>query len=108
MSYEGNEEFWFRFGSLSEPQVNALKEHGGNVEVRVRPRKNMPGRFVATFRLDAAENYDWLQSFVRENNIADSEYNVFVSLVTWHDSEIVSLPPFVLDLHRRVGGPELR
>ena len=102
MSYEGNEKFGFRFGSLSEAQAHALREHCPSVEVR--PRRDTPGRFVGSFSLSLTDNYDWLQPFVQEGNISDSEYGLFVSLVTRHDSEIVSLPPFVLDLHRRVGG----
>jgi hypothetical protein len=102
MSHNGNEEFWFRFGSLSEPQVHALKGLCGSVEVR--PKRNVAGRFVASFRLDPARSYDWLPSFVRDGGFSGSEYGVFVSLVTGYDSEIVEVPAFVLDLHRQVGG----
>ncbi len=102
MSYENTEEFWFRFISLSETQVHALQGH--LVDAQVRPSRNMPGRFVASFRLSPAGAYDWLPSFVQSCNIADSEYGVFVSLLTKHDSEIVTLPAYVLDVHRRVGG----
>ena len=102
MSYEGNEEFWFRFLSLSETQVHALQDHC--VSVEVRPKRNMPGQFIASFRLSQASAYDWLPSFVKTCNIADADYGVFVSLLTKHDSEIVTLPAFVLDVHRRVGG----
>lgn len=102
MSYEGNEEFWFRFRSLSETQVRELQEH--RVSAEVRPKRNTPGQFVASFQLNKASVYDWLPSFVRDGNIADSEYGVFVSLLTKHDSEIVTLPAFVLDVHRCVGG----
>lgn len=102
MSYEGNEEFWFRFMSLSDTQVRALQEHC--VSVEVRPKRNTPGQFVASFRLSSACAYDWLPSFVRTFNIEDSEYGVFVSLLTKHDSEIVTLPSYVLGIHRSIGG----
>lgn len=102
MSYEGNEEFWFRLMSLSETQVRALQDHC--VSVEVRPKRNKPGQFIASFRLSNSSAYDWLPSFVRSCNLADSEYGVFVSLLTKHDSEIVTLPAFVLDVHRCVGG----
>ena len=102
MSYENNEEYWFRFMSLSETQVHALQAHCVNVEVR--PKRNSPGQFVASFRLSHASAYDWLPSFVQNCKLADSEYGVFVSLLTKHDSEIVTLPAFILDVHRRVGG----
>jgi hypothetical protein len=102
MSYEGNEEFWFRFMSLTETQVHALRGHC--ISIEVRPKRNAPGQFVASFRLSSTGAYDWLPSFVRACNIADSDYGVFVSLLTKHDSEIVTLPAFVLDVHRLVGG----
>ena len=102
MSYEGNEEFWFRFMALSETQVQALRDYC--VSAVVRPKRNRPGQFVASFRLSHASVYDWLPSFIQNYDIAASEYGVFVSLVTKHDSEIVTLPAFVLDVHRRVGG----
>ena len=102
MSYEGNEEFWFRFVSLSESQVNVLRQHCGELEVR--PKRNAPGLFVASFRLNADSAYDWLPSFLRDHNLAESSYGVFVSLVTTHDSEVVALPAFVLEVHRRAGG----
>lgn len=102
MSYEGNEEFWFRFTSLSEVQVQALQAHCVNVEVR--PKRNRSGQFVASFQLSHTSAYDWLPSFIKDCNIGDSEYGLFVSLVTSYDSEIVTLPAFVLDIHRRVGG----
>ena len=102
MSYEGNEEYWFRFMSLGETQVRALQDHCASVEMR--PKRNSPGQFVASFRLSHASSYDWLPSFVQTCNIADSQYGMFVSLLTKHDSEIVTLPAFMLDLHRRVGG----
>lgn len=102
MSYHGNEEYWFRFMSLSEAQVHALQDH--RVGVEVRPKRNTPGRFVASFRLSHASSYDWLPSFIQTCHIADSEYGVFVSIVTKHDSEIVTLPAYVLEVHRRAGG----
>lgn len=102
MSYEGNEEYWFRFMALSETQVQDLQ--GRYFGVEVRPKRNSPGQFVASFRLSSASAYDWLPSFVRTFNIADSDYGVFASLVTKHDSEIVTLPAFVLDVHHCVGG----
>ena len=102
MSYDGNEEYWFRFRSLTETQVHALQNHG--VHVELRPKRNSPGQFVASFRLSHADAYDWLPSFVQTYELADSEYGVFGSLLTNHDSEIVTLPAFILDVHRRVGG----
>jgi hypothetical protein len=41
---------------------------------------------------------------VQNEGIPDSEYGIFVSIATAHDSEIVEVPAFVLALHRRVGG----
>lgn len=102
MSYQGNEEFWFRFMSLTQTQVQALKDRCTRVEAR--PKRNAPGQFVASFPLNQDSAYDWLLSFIQTNNIANSEYGVFVSILTKHDSEIVTLPAFVLDVHRRAGG----
>lgn len=102
MSHEGDEEFWFRFVSLSESQVSALRSDCGVLEVR--PKRNAQGLFVASLRLNAETDYEWLPSFVKNYNIAESTFGVFISLATTHDSEIVTLPAFVLDLHRRTGG----
>jgi hypothetical protein len=102
MSYEGNEEFWFRFMSLSELQVHALRGHG--VQVEARPKRNAPGQFVASFRLSSDSTYDWLPSFVQSCKLAVSEYGIFISILTKHDSEIVTLPAFVLAVHHSVAG----
>ncbi len=102
MSYEGNEEYWFRFTSLSERQVGALRQYCPDLEVR--PKRNATNLFVASFRLNAASDYDWLPAMLSNREIANSTYGVFTSLVTNHDSEIITLPPFVLDLHKRAGG----
>ena len=102
MSDEVKSECWFRFESLSESQVRALRQHCGSVEVR--PIGNVPDRFVASFQFDPVEKYDWLESFVRVGNISDSEYGVFVYVESTHPTPIVELPPFVVELYRRIGG----
>jgi hypothetical protein len=102
MSYEGNEEHWFRFTSLSEEQVSALRRHCPELEVRTK--RNVKDLFVASFRLRPASNYQWLTTLLAKREIAEDTYGVFTSLVTNHDSEIVTLPPFVLELHKRTGG----
>lgn len=105
MSYEGNEEFWFRFIALSESDLRTLREICAVVESR--GKKNAPGRYVASFRLEEGHDYGWVREFVRGLRANESEYGIFVSLSTPHDSEIVTLPQFVLDLYRNVGGGKI-
>src|SRR5690349_5573044 len=101
MSYEGNEEIWFRFNGISEQQVLALQQADSHLEVR--PKKKSPSDFVS-LRLQDGGDYSWLGQVIADQGIPESKFGLFVSLVTKHDSEIVTLPPFVLALSRRVGG----
>jgi hypothetical protein len=102
MSYDGNEEFWFRFLFLNDAQVAALKEHAPDAGARAN--RTRPDRLCGSFQLEAGQSYDWLPGLIRQWGVNEDEYGVFVSLVTEHDSEIVDVPPYVLDLHKRIGG----
>jgi hypothetical protein len=102
VSYDGNEEIWFRFNGISEQQVLALQKAGSPLEVR--PKKKSPSQFVVSLRLQDGRDYGWLGQVIADQGIPESKFGLFVSLVTKHDSEIVTLPPFALALSRRVGG----
>lgn len=102
MSYEGNEEFWFRIAALSEAQTECVRRMAPAIETR--PSRHQPSLFAVSFRLSPTDDYRWIDSFVRDQALTESTYGVFVSLVTSHDSEIVTMPQYILDLHRRIGG----
>lgn len=101
MTYR-EETITFRFLALTDPAVADLQM----LQVGVDSRRsfNRPGYLTGTFPLTDGENYDWIDQFINKHGIREEDYDVFVSLSTDSDSDIVGVPAFAMNLSRRVGG----
>jgi hypothetical protein len=102
MSYH-NERIGFRFMNLSRDVSDGLRALATN-PTTVRPEHGQPDRYVVSFWLEPNIDYDWIQGAIHENRLDESQYGLFVSLVTESDSDIVAVPDFARELFRKVGG----
>lgn len=94
--------FAFRFLALSPAQLKELCEVCA--EVVSRPARKKDGFVTGVFDLYADRDYSWVRPFIEEHGIPECDYGLFVSVSTSSDSEIVSVPQFVADIFRSVGG----
>lgn len=97
-----NERVVFRFLALTKDMVANLREFQEGVDSR--SSYNHPGYVTGTFLLQEGESYEWIESFIAKHGIREEEYDIFVSLSTDSDSEIVDVPAFAMALSRKVGG----
>jgi hypothetical protein len=94
--------FAFRFLALSPAHLNELREICP--EAVSRPVRKREGLVTGVFDLRDDVDYSWIGSFIEERRISENDYGLFVSVSTSSDSEIISLPQFVADIFRKVGG----
>lgn len=99
MSHENNEEYWFRYLDAKPALVEAITGRESRAEVRKKGERS-----TVSFPLNPGESYEWISEINDRFNLAPECFGVFVSLLTEYDSEIVTLPRFVVDLVQLVGG----
>ena len=99
MSHENNETHSFRFLKAGSELVEAIRQHEPTAEIRWRGEAA-----TVSFALCATKSYEWMRGISSSFGLASEDFGVFVSLVTEYDSEMVSLPPYILELTRVVGG----
>lgn len=101
MAYR-KEAIMFRFLALTEQMVADLRALQAGVDSR--RSYNRPGHLTGTFSLTDGGDYSWIDQFIRKHEICEEDYDIFVSLSTDCDSDIVCVPTFAMSLSRRVGG----
>jgi len=96
------ETFSFRFTQLSETEVQRLRANYPLIEIEVRQWKDNEHHFVAA--IDLAEDLDLepLYGFIEATSAKPEDYSVWISLRTSSDHDGLSLPPYVLELIRRI------
>lgn len=92
----------FRFFHLSKEQADRVVE--ANPQAKIRPSRKVLGAFVVSFQLVEDGDYSWLDALISLWNLSQEDFGFFLSLLTARDSDIVSLPVFVGELFRRMGG----
>jgi hypothetical protein len=97
------EQIYFQFEDPPEGIVGPLAESLEGVDLKVtRGRKT--GLFVVSFVLDNNLDVEKLASFIERNNIPQSKYCIWISLVTAFDSDILRVPQVAINLVKRIGG----
>ncbi len=98
-------EIWFRIIGLSPQMVSLLKQ-----EVSIADKLELGKYFknpkisVVSIPLEKGQRYDDLCNFLKQNKIKESSYDIYVSLVTSRDNDGASIPKYVLNLYRKIGG----
>jgi hypothetical protein len=103
MAYK-NERYWLRFFHLSQEHGDKLRAVYFYEGIRAVPNKDFPGKFVISLPLNEALALAPIREFITDAKLGEDAYGVFVSLVTDRETAIVSVPKFVRDLIRDVGG----
>ena len=101
MAYR-KERVLFRFLALTKDIVADLRNFQGGIDSRNSHKH--PGYVTGTFSLQEGEGYEWIEPFIAKHGIREDQYDIFVSISTDSDSEIVDVPTFAMRLSRRVGG----
>ena len=67
-------------------------------EAKRHRHKDHNDQFTVSFKLKEQADYSWVGPLLEEKKVPRTSCNLFVSVVTEYDSEIVSLPDFALTL----------
>jgi hypothetical protein len=103
MAYN-NERYWFRFFHLSRGQGDKLRSHYFYDGIRAMANRDFPEQFVVSIPLTESLELAPICDFIRAEHLEESEYGVFISLLTELETAIVTVPGFVQRLVRDVGG----
>src|SRR3954463_352716 len=103
MAYN-NERYWFRFFHLSREQGDKLRSTYFYDGIRAMANRDFPGQFVISIPLTGSLDLAPICDFVRAEHLEESEYGVFISLLTERETAIVTAPDFIRRLVRDVGG----
>lgn len=82
-----------------------LTDH--NVETNLdmkSSRYNNPGHVVVDFELLSSYDYSEFHRFIRNNQLTENSYGIWVSLVTNWDNDGVHLPDYALKFYALIGG----
>ena len=83
--------------------IRITEEEAGRVmgfcpEAKRHRHKDHNDQFTVSFKLKEQADYSWVGPLLEEKKVPRTSCNLFVSVVTEYDSEIVSLPDFALTL----------
>jgi len=95
------ERFWFRFTSLSDNDLKALKSLISPIPLTIRKRDTSS---VVSFEIRPDMELGGLYTFLSQTAIDPSSYSVWISVVTNSDHSGVSVPKYVCDLIRQTHG----
>ena len=98
-----NERYYFRFVGISPKLALLLKEKFPHWEVDINKFKDGEN-FVASFKLLAEKDYSELTIFIKENKILQATYGLFIALESNKDMDGVSVPHYVLEVYKKIGG----
>jgi hypothetical protein len=93
----------FRFIDVPKSFLQKL-EQGLKCELKVGHRERDTARVVAVFTLDPAMDFEMLSLLIKQNQIQESHYGIWISIVTEADSDGIHVPDYVVRLLRLVGG----
>jgi hypothetical protein len=98
-------EFWFRITGLDAGTLSRLREAFESQQVQVYdgPRTAIPGA-VASIAIQPDFPIQAMADFVRNHEIPEDRFGVYVSMTTESDHDGISVPDHVVDVIRQCGG----
>ena len=96
------EEVYFRIVGVASDQLSILRHHLGDVKIEYRQRKGMDD-FVLSVELSTSAVCDVVREALSSVSL-NAPYGLYVSLTTMHDSDGISLEPFICEFWKAVGG----
>lgn len=91
----------FRFLRLNQSLVKQVQAHFPGARARLREEPSIFGVMIPT---SPDTDFAWIERLIEEHQIPEQDYDVFISIVTDSDSRIISMPRYLVDLVRRIGG----
>jgi len=96
------EEVYFRIVGVASDQLSILRHHLGDVKIEYRQRKGMDD-FVFSVKLSTPEVCNIVQEAL-SSICLQVPYGLYISLTTMHDSDGLTLMPFICDFWKVIGG----
>ena len=98
------EKYYFRIIDLSVPELETAKEILNKYKMETGAYKNT-NKYTILLRLDVdSKKYTELINYISQHPEINGKYGIYISLVTENDSDGLTVPAYIIELLREIGG----